>query len=146
VRRAIVILALALAGCATRSPHTGPLVAAPASCADIRFPIYFEERSAEVTREAERLIVDAQRRTAGCAVTRIDVLGLADAPGTPQANLELSQRRAEAVTDALGRHGFAKALVQQSAAGDVGAVAASGVARPVRRRANVTIHVSPPAH
>jgi peptidoglycan-associated lipoprotein len=148
VRRALLTLALAgaVAGCATSTPHHAPLIASPANCVDIRFPIYFEEGSAAVTHEAERLIIDAQRRAAGCGVTQIEVLGLADAPGTPQSNLELSQRRAEAVTDALGRHGFAKALVQQGAAGDVGATAASGAARPVRRRANVTIHLAPATH
>ena len=139
-------LSAALAGCATGTPHHGPLITAPANCIDIHFPIYFEEGSASVTPQADRLIVDAQRRSTGCTVTRIDVLGLADAPGGPAANLELSQRRAMAVSDALGHHGFQQALVQQGAAGDIGALAPSGAARPLRRRANVTIHLAPPAH
>jgi outer membrane protein OmpA-like peptidoglycan-associated protein len=140
-------LLAALAGCAT-GPTTrhAPLIATPTSCADIHFPVYFEERSASVTPEAERLIVDAQRRATGCTVTRIDVLGLADAPGGPVANMELSQDRAAAVAEALGRHGFPKALVQQAAVGEAGALAPSGAARPLRRRANVTIHLAPPAH
>jgi outer membrane protein OmpA-like peptidoglycan-associated protein len=147
MRRALVLgLMAALAGCATQpKPHTA-LIAAPATCIDIHFPIYFEEKSASVTPQAEQIIADAQRRAVGCAVTRIDVLGLADAPGGPAANLELSQRRAAAVSDALGRHGFNQALVQQAAAGDVGALAASGAARPLRRRANVTIHLTSAGH
>jgi outer membrane protein OmpA-like peptidoglycan-associated protein len=147
MRRVLVLgLLAALAGCATGTTRHAPLIAAPVSCADIRFPIYFEEGSASVTPQAEQLIVDAQHRSSGCTVTRIDVVGLADAPGGPVFNMELSQDRAAAVTDALGRHGFPKALVQQAAAGEAGALTPSGAAHPLRRRARVTIHFGPPAH
>ena len=149
--RGIVLLSLvglgtALAGCAThKAPPPAAVVATPASCVDVHFPIYFEEGSATVTPEAEKLVVNAQHRASGCTVTRIDVLGLADAPGGPAANLELSQRRAAAVAEALGRHGFSTSLIQQEAVGNAGATTDSGARRPLRRRANVTIHLTPPA-
>jgi outer membrane protein OmpA-like peptidoglycan-associated protein len=140
------IAALALAACQTapRAHYAGPLIAPATNCSDISFPIYFEPDSAAVTSAAEQLIASAHDRASGCTVVRIDVLGLADAAGAPGANLTLSQRRAEAVGRALRRHGFAGASVNQGAAGAINAVTASGVERPLRRRADVTIHLTTP--
>ncbi len=135
---------LGLVGCETSHPHyAGPLIAAPPACADIAFPIYFEPGSAAVTREAERMIASANRRSAGCQVGGVDVVGLADAAGAPGANLALSERRADAVTKALGRNGFSAAPVRVAAAGAAGASTAAGLAKPLRRRADVTIRLSP---
>ena len=86
------------------------------------------------------------RRLKRCDVTGIDVVGLADAPGGPEINLPLSKARAEAVTALLGRRGFKDLEFRVAAAGDAGAQTASGEARPLRRRVDVTFHVSPPAH
>ena len=139
----LAVLAGALAGCqTTRKPYHGPLIARPEACADIAFPIYFEPDSAAVTREAERMIADAHNRVGSCTVTRIDVMGLASAPGAPDANLLLSQRRAQAVSEALRRHGFGAVEPNEMAAGDINAVAASGAHRPLRRRADVSIHLA----
>ncbi len=119
---------LGLAGCeTTHRRYTGPLIAAPASCADIVFPIYFEPGSAAVTREAERMIASASRRSAGCRVAGVDVVGLADAAGAAGANLALSERRADAVTQALGRNGFSTAPVRVVASGAADASTASGL-------------------
>ena len=134
---------LALAACQTsRTHYVGPLIAHAANCSDIAFPIYFEPDSAAVTPAAEQLIASAHDRASGCKVLGIDVLGLADAAGAPDANLMLSQRRAEAVTRTLRRHGFAGAVVNQGAVGAINAVTASGAERPLRRRADVSIHLT----
>jgi outer membrane protein OmpA-like peptidoglycan-associated protein len=138
------LVILALAGCQTSRPHyAGPLIATPQSCADIDFPIYFEPGSARVTREAEGLIASARKRSSGCRVTGVDVVGLADAVGAPGANLALSERRADAVTRALGRNGFGTAPVRVAAAGAAEATLAGGEAKPLRRRADVNIRMSP---
>ena len=143
-RLAAALIILALAGCQTsRSHYAGPLIATPPSCADIAFPIYFEPGSASVTREAEQLIASARKRSSGCRVSGVDVVGLADAVGAPGANLALSERRADAVTRALGRNGFGAAPVRVAAAGAAEATAAGGEAKPLRRRADVTIRMSP---
>lgn len=143
-RLAAVLVILTLAGCQTsRSHYAGPLIATPQSCADIAFPIYFEPGSASVTREAERLFASARKRSDGCRVTSVDVVGLADAVGAPGANLALSERRADSVTRALGRNGFGAAPVRVAAAGASEATAPGGEAKPLRRRADVTIHMTP---
>ena len=137
-------VALALTGCQTsRARYSGPLIARPANCVDIDFPIYFEGGSASVTREADRRIVDASQRANGCRVTGIDVMGLADAPGAPEVNYLLSQRRAKAVAEALRRRGFRAVEPNEGAAGAINATAASGAERPLRRRADVAIHLAP---
>ncbi|HZZ34536.1 MAG TPA: OmpA family protein [Caulobacteraceae bacterium] len=135
--------ALALGGCQMGRKARGPLVASPPACADFNISIYFDAGSARLTREAGDLIRLAAGRTTGCAVTNVDVIGLADAPGDPDANLQLSKRRADVVRQALARRGIASVKFAVAAAGDVGAQTPVGQARPLRRRADVLFHVSP---
>ena len=140
----LVMTAAALAGCqsAPKASAERPLIQAPATCTDFTFPIYFEPRSAEITPEAESLFGAAQSRAHGCDVTGIVVVGLADMPGTVNANLELSKHRAGSVTSALQRHGFTNVEFHEKAAGETGAVTNTGDAKPLRRRADVSIHLA----
>lgn len=132
---------LALAGCAeTQGPWRTlrkPVAAAPPTCADFQSSVYFEQDSAALTREARMVLASAQAQARGCAVTSVRVIGLADAVGASEANLVLSRRRAESVTSALAKVGFSKVEIDRVAVGDAGAVAASGAAAPLRRRADI---------
>lgn len=132
---------LALAGCATsESPWRvlrKPVAAAPAACADFQSSVYFEQDSADLTKEARMLLANAQTQARGCAVKSVRVTGLADAVGTTGANLVLSQRRAATVTAALAKAGFGKVEIDTTAVGDAGAVVASGASAPLRRRADI---------
>jgi outer membrane protein OmpA-like peptidoglycan-associated protein len=139
---AVLALSAALGGCQNeRRAAAAPLIQAPPDCVDINFPIYFEPRSAAITREAGQLITIAGTRSRGCDVTGIVVVGLADVHGAPGANLELSRRRADAVTHALHRSGFTTVQFRESAVGVAGAETAAGDARPLRRRVEVSIHL-----
>ncbi len=143
----LTILGLALAGCqADKSPNkaTGPLIVSASPCVDFTQTIYFEAGSANVTQPAERLLTLAAARSRGCMVTGVAVVGLADSPGDKASNLTLSQHRADAVKAALHRQGFDRVEIQTAAAGDTGAVNMAGQDKPVRRRADVTFHLSPP--
>src|SRR5689334_3037297 len=82
----------ALAAC--ESPA---LVRETPTCGDFTISIYFERDSARVTREANAIIRSASQRARGCHVRAAEVLGLADAVGDPQTNLQLSEQRVEAV-------------------------------------------------
>ena len=149
-RRVVITLAaagLVLAACQSgrpAAPPKGPLIVSASPCVDFTQAIYFEAGSAEVTRPAERLLALAAARLRGCAVRGVAVVGLADSPGDKVANLTLSQRRADAVKASLHRLGFDQVEIQTAAAGDTGAMTMSGQDRPVRRRADVTFHVSAP--
>lgn len=135
-------LGLALAGCQNTHRSAGaPLIQAPPNCVDINFPIYFEPRSSAITREADRLIIAARDQARSCQVTGIVVVGLADARGAPDANLDLSRRRANAVTAELHRRGFNTVEFRETAAGAVGASTTNGASKPLRRRADVSIHL-----
>ena len=141
---ALAALLLALCACQTTSHRPArSLIQAPVNCTDINFPIYFEPSSAVITREADRLVLAAKEQARSCAVTGIVVVGLADTPGTPNANLELSLRRAKAVAAELHKRGFTQAEFREAAVGAAGASTAAGADRPLRRRADVSIHLGP---
>ncbi len=132
-----------LAGCSTTDARAR-LVRAPPRCADQTVQVYFEPWSAELTREG-RLVIDAAATgLRGCRIAEVEVLGLADAPGAPEANLELSRKRAQAVSAALAATGLAPAQIRLSAAGDVGAVTPQGQVAPLRRRVDVILRVAGP--
>jgi len=132
---------LALAGCASSEGPwrtlRKPVAAAPPACADFQSSVYFEQDSAELTKEARMLLDTARTQARGCAVKSVRVVGLADAVGTSEANLVLSRRRAATVTSALAKVGFAKVEIDAVAVGDAGSVAASGATAPLRRRADI---------
>jgi len=131
---------VALAGCTTARPKA--YVTAPARCADQVVQIYFEPQVAEITPEGRAVIAAAASQARGCKVTAVDVTGLADAVGAPDANLELSKRRAQSVAAALASAGLPPATFNLAAAGEQGAVTADGKARPLRRRVDVALRLS----
>lgn len=138
---------VALAGCASSEGPwrvwKKPVAAAPPSCADFQSSVYFEQDRADLTKEARMLLAGAQAQARGCAVKSVRVVGLADAVGTSEANLALSRRRAQTVTSVLAQAGFGKVDIDMAAAGDAGAVAASGAALPLRRRADILFDLEP---
>ncbi|MDP1737200.1 MAG: OmpA family protein [Caulobacter sp.] len=135
------VTALALSGCGTVSGFRKAAVANP--CQDRTVSIYFERDSVAITREARAVLKGAGDMARGCTLGAVDVLGLADSVGDPGVNMTLSRKRAEAVRGAVQRLGFATINFQIGAAGEAGAVTASGADRPLRRRADVTFRLSP---
>ena len=120
-----------------------PLVTSDSPCVDSHFTIYFNEGSTRLTRPADQLLQETSRGLRGCMITRARVIGLADATGTPQANLSLSQRRAVAVAEAMKRRGMPAPEFEIDAAGEDGALLPDGREDPVRRRAEVHLSVVP---
>ena len=125
-----VVMALGLSACTT-TVKTRDQIVRPTRCVDQTVQIYFEPDSAEVTKEGRAVLNLAASDSKACKVSGVDVLGLADAAGAPGANLELSKRRAQAVTAAL------------TAAGSADAMNAKGDAKLLRRRTDVVLHLSP---
>ena len=136
-----------LAACA-RSPASNlpsPLAAPP--CADFSFPIYFESGSDDLTAPARAVLTDAVGRAKQCPVSKIEVLGLADADGPAHRNLILSRRRAVVVAKALVGAGLPGPDFDIEALGEAGARAPDGKPDPMRRRTEVVIHMAiPKAH
>jgi outer membrane protein OmpA-like peptidoglycan-associated protein len=137
------IMTLALAGCASIETARARLVHAPSKCVDQTVQIYFEPESAEITREGRAVLTAAANGARGCQVNSVDVVGLADAAGAADANLDLSKRRAQSVTAALASAGLPAAEFRVAAVGQTGAVTPAGNAAPLRRRADITLHLAP---
>lgn len=136
--------AVLVSGCTSMPGARERLVKSPPRCADQTVQIYFEPDSAELTREGKMVIHNAAAYAVGCRVASVEVVGLADAAGAPDASLELSKRRASAVADALAANGLPPAEFKVGAAGQAGAVTPGGKA-PLRRRTDVTLRLSPSA-
>jgi len=142
---AVTAAGLMLAGCAsTPWPRSrASIEATPPACADFQVSIYFERDNDQVTREARSVLTSAKTMSRGCAVEKARVVGLADAVGASDVNLALSKRRAQSVTQALSRAGFAQVEIDQMAVGDAGAGNAAGTAAPLRRRADIFFDLAP---
>ncbi|HSV01582.1 MAG TPA: OmpA family protein [Phenylobacterium sp.] len=141
--RAALGAAMVLGGCASLQPARSRLVREPPRCADETVSIYFEPQSAQLTRESRLVVDQAASAARGCQVRAVEVTGLADAAGAPAANLELSNRRAAAVGQALAGAGLPTVDLKLSAAGQAGATTAEGRSAPLRRRAEVTLRLAP---
>lgn len=137
-------LGLGLTGCATMPAGRDRIVKIAPRCVDQTVQIYFEAYSSAVTKEGRAVLAAAAAQARPCTVASVDVLGLADnIGGTPDSNLDLSKRRAEAVTAELAAVGLPAAQFKVVAVGEAGAATADGRARPLRRRADIVLHLSP---
>ena len=137
------MLALGLLAACAPTPKRTALVVGESPCISGRFDVYFVENQARLTDAATLLLQTAADKAKDCTVNHVRVLGLADATGTVEANLSLSQRRARAVAEALTQAGMPAPAFELNAAGDAGAVNASGADELLRRRAEVFIETAP---
>lgn len=138
----VTAAAVTLAGCQTVRNARDRWVKAPQRCEDQTVQIYFEPEQAEVTPESRQVISEAAAQARGCTVERVSVLGLSDGDGDATANLELSKRRAQSVTAALVAAKLPAAEFRVAGAGQAGSRTADGKAAPLRRRADVTLHMA----
>jgi len=135
--------ALAAAGCAETPWSRGDLVVEPNRCAPQRFDIYFREGEAGLTDAARHAIGLTATQLQGCDIRKVEVIGRADASGGPDANLDLSERRATAVTEALAAAGWPAPAFTLVAAGESGAITTAGAEEPMRRRTEVLVDAAP---
>jgi len=93
----------------------------------------------ERAREAARLIV-------ALGVTRVRLSGHADTTGRAEANLRLSERRAEAVRAVLVAEGVPTAIIETEAHGQtpdaLPVATAAGVAEPLNRRVGIYVETA----
>jgi len=144
--RRLILLAglLAVAGCAAPGfEKRSDLVVEPSACTAKRFEVYFTEGEARLTGPARQAIGMTAAQLQGCDIRKVQVLGLASATGDAAENMDLSQRRALAVAEALTAAGWPAPVFDLNAAGDSGAVAPGGVNEPMRRRTEVLIDAAP---
>lgn len=134
---------LAMAACGTQGNYAArDALVAPVNCSEQRVEVYFTEGQAQLTPAALQLLQMTGQRLAGCDVTKVSVTGLSDSTGGSAANLNLSERRAQAVREALAVQGWPAPVFDVSAVGDEGA-RTGNVNEPLRRRTEVIIEASP---
>jgi len=140
----ITVLAVGLSGCGvTRFMDRDAVVTEPSACVTKRFEIYFADSEARLTEPARQAIGMEAAQLQGCAIRRVQVIGLSDARGGATANQSLSERRAQAVAEALTAAGWPAPAFDVEAVGDEGAVTDSGVREPMRRRTEVLVEAAP---
>lgn len=141
---ALAVATAGLSGCGvTRFMDRSAVVAEPSPCTTKRFEVYFADSEARLTEPARQAIGMTAAQLQGCDIRKVQVLGLSDARGGATANQSLSERRAQAVAEALTAAGWPAPAFDVDAGGEEGAVTDAGVREPMRRRTEVVIDAVP---
>jgi outer membrane protein OmpA-like peptidoglycan-associated protein len=130
----------ALAGC--QSVQNVQRVVSSSPCRDTKVTFYFETSSETLTTAGQQIVSLTAKRLQGCKVKELSLVGLADPAGSPEINLTLSKHRADNVLEAFVRAGLPVPKYTLVAAGDKGAVVASGAIVPVRRQVDATVVIA----
>jgi OOP family OmpA-OmpF porin len=116
--------------------------AAPAPTAAIpnNYMVFFDFDRSELTPPALDVLTLAQQNAAKAGANRVRVVGHTDTAGSSDYNMELSERRAQTVREALGRLGLSQEMISTDAAGERQPLVATGegVREPQNRRAEIT--------
>lgn len=136
---------LALSACANQGSYKTreQLVSNPA-CSERRFEIYFQNDHADLTPAALTALQLTAEQLKPCQISKVQVTGLSDARGgVSAANQSLSERRAQAVVEALQTVGLPAPAFEVLAEGASGA-RTDGINAPLRRRTEVVITTTSP--
>lgn len=135
--------ALAMAACApSNTIKTREDLVTSVNCMPQRFEVYFTEGRSTLTPAAMQAISMTAQRLQGCHIRSVAVTGLSSATGTSAANLNLSEQRAQAVSEAMSTAGWPVPVFDVQAVGDEGA-RAGNVSEPLRRRTEVVVDAAP---
>lgn len=136
-------VALVLTACASTTGlnRRAAIARAPGpTCAQISFPIYFQTGSDQMAPEQAQVITQAAQSVRNCAVSKLDVVGLAGLEGGKEATMDLAKRRSVVVADALKAAGLPTPRFDMGAVGSEGAKTKGGRRAPLRGRAEVIIY------
>jgi outer membrane protein OmpA-like peptidoglycan-associated protein len=84
------------------------------------YVVFFPERSAELDAPARGIIANAARQAQQDPSAAVSVIGFTDSAGSPQADIILSQNRAQTVADALVADGVPASRVARQGRGPTG--------------------------
>lgn len=116
-RLAVFAVLLALGACSTSS---SPPPAVPAANAGRGYLVFFQPWSAALDPTALAIISTAYRAASAKPAATVTVSGFADTIGTAQANVYLSETRAQVVADALVADGLNPSRIHRQALGEKG--------------------------
>jgi outer membrane protein OmpA-like peptidoglycan-associated protein len=112
-----LMLCIALGACAQMSPPP-----AAAASTGPTYVVFFQEWSAAIDDQANNVIRRAAAQAAANPTAPVMVVGFADTTGSAQANVLMSQLRAQRVYDGLVDAGVAPTRIQRSGRGAVPSV------------------------
>ncbi|HTW70816.1 MAG TPA: OmpA family protein [Acetobacteraceae bacterium] len=125
------------------SPMVAPAAApAPAVQPARSYLVFFDWDKASLTDRARQIIREAADNSTHVRVTRIEVNGYTDTSGTPQYNMGLSIRRANAVKAELVRDGVPAGEITTQGFGETHLLVptGAGVREPQNRRVEIVLH------
>jgi outer membrane protein OmpA-like peptidoglycan-associated protein len=96
-----------------------------------RYLVYFDEFSANLTPDAQKVIAEAAAKAKESGARTVRIEGRASATGSPEANRLLTQTRTQVVYDALQKDGVDPKIIQQAPLGQVTATDTSVTDRRV---------------
>ena len=122
-------------------PPPPPPPPAPAPAIQRAFIVFFDFDRSDITPEALRIIKQAAETAKRGSVPRIVVTGHTDLSGSVAYNQRLSERRAEAVRQALVREGLTAGAISTIGRGKTQPLVptADGVREPQNRRAEIVL-------
>ena len=122
-------------------PPPPPPVVAPAPAPARSYLVFFDWDKYNLTDRARQIIHEAAVNSTKVAVTKIQVNGYTDTSGTPQYNMGLSIRRANAVAAELVKDGVPKNVIAIQGFGQTHLLVptADGVREPQNRRVEIIL-------
>ncbi|MBK8175376.1 MAG: OmpA family protein [Rhodospirillales bacterium] len=124
---------------AALAPKPAP-APAPKAMAPKDYLVFFDWNKSTLTPEAKKIIADAVAHAKASGAKMVKVVGYTDRSGTPQYNLGLSVRRAEAVEAEMAKLGVPPSAVKVEGKGEEDPLVptADGVREPQNRRAAIS--------
>ena len=103
--------------------------------------IEFNTGSAGISSDDVKLLDAMSASVRECPQVQIEIIGHTDARGEPQANLDLSWRRAEAAVTALARAGVTRGSLSATGYGSAAPLASNATAEGRARNRRIEFHV-----
>jgi outer membrane protein OmpA-like peptidoglycan-associated protein len=109
--------------------------------APVRFTLYFEFNSDDLTEESRRLVSDVQQAVKVYAAPQVTVIGHTDTIGSAESNVELGLRRAGVVRTRLVEAGVDESAINMTSHGEATplVVTPDEVSEPRNRRVDITV-------
>jgi OOP family OmpA-OmpF porin len=123
-------------------PSPAPAAAAvPAPAPARSYLVFFDWDKATLTPRAQQIVQEAAQSSTHVQLTRIEVNGYTDTSGSPQYNMALSLRRANAVASELVKDGVPKSVIAIKGFGETHLLVSTGpgVREPQNRRVEIII-------
>jgi outer membrane protein OmpA-like peptidoglycan-associated protein len=133
----LMLVLLGLANCTPYPAAPGYYAGPPRA-----FQVYFAFGGVGLTGQDEAVLHDAAAYAAARPGTHIRIIGNADAPGAPEGNAVISQRRAEVVAAELNRFGVPRERMTLQAYGEARPVVITtpGGMQAENRRVDILIY------